>query len=269
MGKSFYSKIMTRRFLFFVFCVILLGTKGFAQIETRIPRTDSAGLFVMLNPNFTYNIVMADLKKDFGNNLAIGTDIGIKMKSNWSIDFGFKYYFGGKVSQTLIDSTFKYLTVDGHFISNTGAATGEIEVEFRGVSFHLQGGKIIPVTKRYRNSGIWIKAGVGVTQHFMNIKNPENRVYFLDKEYRKGYDKLTIGFSLYQFIGYAHMNQRNLFCIYGGIEFMENFAKRQREYDFSLMRKDDGKRFETMIGFKIGWIIPLYRHNPNTVFYYR
>jgi hypothetical protein len=260
---------MTKRFLFLIFCVILLSPSGYSQIETRISRTDSAGLFVILTPNFTYNIVMADLRKDYGNNFAIGADIGLKLKSNWSIDFGFKYYFGGNVRQILIDSTFKHIRVDGFFISSDGAATNEIEVEFRGVSFHLQAGKIIPVTKRYRNSGIWIKAGIGVTQHFMNIKNPENKVYSLTKEYKKGYDKLTLGFSLYQFIGYAHMNRRSLFCVYGGVEFMENFAKRQRAYDYSLMGKDNTKRFEAMIGIKIGWIIPLYRHNPNAVFYYR
>jgi hypothetical protein len=133
----------------------------------------------------------------------------------------------------------------------------------------LQAGRIIPVTKQYRNSGIWIKMGVGVMQHYMNIKNPENKILSLTPDYRNGYDRLAIGFSLYQFIGYAHMNRKNLFCLYGGIEFSETFAKRQREWDFSLMRKDTTRLFEAMIGFKIGWIIPLYRHNPNTVFYFR
>jgi hypothetical protein len=57
--------------------------------------------------------------------------------------------------------------------------------------------------------------------------------------------------------------------MYGGVELMENFAKRQRAFDYSLMKKDDSKRFEAMIGIKIGWIIPLYRHNSNETFYYR
>jgi hypothetical protein len=103
----------------------------------------------------------------------------------------------------------------------------------------------------------------------MNIKTPQEEIRSLSGEYKKGYDKLTLGFSLYQFVGYAHMTKRNLFCLYGGVEFFENFAKRQRDYDYSLMRKDDAKRFEAMIGFKIGWIIPLYKHDPNAVFHYR
>jgi len=250
-------------------CVALFTERGYSQIEKPVSKVDSAGLFVILTPNFTYNIVLADLKKEYGNNFAIGTDVGVKMKNNWSIDFGFKYLFGGDVRQDVIDSTFKNLVCDGYFIASNGVASSEIELEFRGVSFYLQAGKIISVTKRYRNSGMWIKCGMGVTQHFMNIKNPENKVLSLTPEYRKGYDKLTLGFSLYQFIGYAHMNKRNLFCLYGGIEFFENFAKRQREFDFSLMKKDDSKRFEAMVGFKIGWIIPLYKHDTNREFYYR
>jgi hypothetical protein len=263
---------MIKRLFLFLICTVLFSTNVFSQIETRVSKTDSAGLFVILTPNFTYNIVLEDLQKDYGNNLAIGTDIGIKMKSNWSIDFGFKYYFGGKVSQELLDSTFKYLHVDGFLIDKNEIRSNEVfqYSEFRGVSFHLQVGKVISVTKRYRNSGIWIKMGIGVTQHFMNIKNSrENEVLSLQKGYKEGYDKLTLGFSLYQFIGYVHMNKRNLFCMYGGVDFMENFAKRQRQYDYSLMRKDNSKRFEAMIGFKIGWIIPLYRHNPHAVYYYR
>lgn len=265
---------MKKHFFLFIICIVFLFTKGYSQLEIRVSRVDSAGLFVFLSPNFTYNIVMADLKKEFKNNLAIGADVGVKLKSNWSIDFGFKYYFGGEAHQHVIDSSFKNIVVDGFFITSSGTATTDITFEFRGVSFHLQAGKIIPVTKRYRNSGIWLKAGLGVTQHFMNIKNLENAIPHLmsgknGPEYKKGYDRLTIGFSLYQFIGYAHFNKRNLFCAYAGVEFFENFAKRQREYDYSLMRKDDSKLFEVMIGFKIGWIIPLYKHDPNAVFYYR
>jgi hypothetical protein len=264
-----------KRILFLVsLCAVLFLPKSHAQVQMKVPKVDSASLFVFLAPNFTYNFVGGDLHKNYGNNFAIGMDLAVKFKSNWSIDFGFKYYFGGNVKDDFFYETFKNLmTDDGYFIQSNGQATTEIAdgVEFRGVSFHWQAGKIIPVTKKYRNSGIWIKAGLGVTQHFMFIKNSEDNVPSLQSNknynYKRGYDKLTIGFSLYQFIGYAHMNRRNLFCMYGGIELFESFSKRQRDFDYSLMRKDDSKFFDAMLGIKIGWIIPLYRHNPDAVFY--
>jgi len=257
------------------FCTIFLVLtmfRGFSQVELPKQRVDSSGLILYLTPNFSYNFTMADLQKEFGNNLSIGTDICLKTKSNWSIDFGFKYHFNGKVKSEIYDSTIKYFTANGLFITRSGMATGEIKFDFRGLSFHLQAGKVIPISQKFRNSGIWLRLGVGVMQHYLDIKNPqqpEDRVPAIEPDYRKGYDRLTLGFSLNQFIGYMHLTRKNLLCFYGGVEFSEIFAHRQREYDFNLMRKDDTKLFESLIGIKVGWIIPLYKHNPYTEFEYR
>jgi len=254
----------TRFFLCFSFAV-LTAFKGFSQIELPKQRVDSSGLIVFLTPNFTYNCVMADLRKDFGNNISIGTDICLKTKNNWSIDFGFKYYFAGRVRSEILDSTFKYITSNGVFIPKSGAVTsdGRVDFDFRGISFHFQTGKVIPVSNRFRNSGIWIKMGIGVMQHYLYINNPQtDPIPALSKEYRKGYDRLTLGFSLNQFIGYMHLTKKNLLCFYGGVEFYEIFATRQREFDFMLMGKNDKGLFESLIGIKVGWIIPLYKHNP-------
>ena len=259
-----------------IFCsvfFVLTSFNGFSQIELPKQRVDSAGLILFLTPNFSYNFSMADLRKEFGNNLSIGTDICLKTKSNWSIDFSFKYYFNGKVENAVLDSTFQHITANGIFINRSGAASSEIQVDFRGVSFHLQAGKVIPVFHKFRNSGIWVKLGMGVMQHYLYIKNPQDQVPAIAAKdpdnYQAGYDRLTLGFSLNQFIGYMHLTKKNLLCFYGGIEFSEIFAKRQREYDFNLMRKDDAQPFESLVGIKIGWIIPLYKHNPYTEFEYR
>jgi len=255
---------------FCVFFTVLMAAQGFSQIELPKQRVDSAGLICFLTPNFTYNLTMADLRKEFGNNLSIGTDICLKTKSNWTIDFGFKYYFSGKVDSVVLYNTVEHIIdKSGLYITQSGDATGEMEVDFRGLSFHLQGGKIIPLSKRFQNSGIWLKAGVGVMQHYLYIKNPDDKLPSLTAEYRKGYDRLTLGFSLNQFVGYMHLTKKNLLCFYGGVEFYQIFAHRQREYDFNLMRKDDAKPFESLIGLKVGWIIPLYKHNPYAEYEYR
>ena len=259
------------KYLCIIFTVLMVF-QGFSQVELPKQKIDSAGLILFLTPNFSYHFSLADLRKEFGNNLSIGADICLKTKSNWSINFGFKYYFNGKVENAVLDSTFKYITASGLFINRSGVASSEIEVDFRGTSFHLQGGKVIPVSQKFRNSGIWVQFGIGFMQHYLYIKNPqqsEYRVPALEPEYQKGYDRLTLGFSLNQFIGYMHLTKKNLLCFYGGVEFSEVFAKRQREYDFNLMRKDDAKLFESIIGLKVGWIIPLYKHNPYMEYEYR
>jgi len=264
-----------RIFLCFIVAASM-AFQGFSQLVLPRQKVDSSSLICFLTPNFSYHFSMADLRKEFGNNLSIGTDICLKTKSNWSIDLGFKYYFKDRdaVNSTIVDNTFQHITAklsngDPIFITNSGIASSEIQVGFRGISFHLQGGKIIPLSKKFHNSGIWVKLGMGVMQHYLYIKNPEDQVPALEAAYRKGYDRLTLGFSLNQFIGYMHLTKKNLLCFYGGVEFYEIFARRQREYDFNLMRKDDAKLFESLIGIKIGWIIPLYKHNPYAEFEYR
>ena len=91
-----------KHFFFFIIiaCSVLFSNKVYSQVELRVSKVDSASLFVFLNPNFTYNLVLADLKKSYGNNMALGADFGVKLKSNWSIDIGFKFYFGGGVDRS-------------------------------------------------------------------------------------------------------------------------------------------------------------------------
>ena len=248
---------------------LLWGNYGYAQkLQEKISAVDSASLFVYTQFEFSYNIPLADLRKDFKNFLSVGTGINVKTKSNWIIGFTFNYQFEGKVRADVLEQEFKHLVPAGanYFISNDGTATNEISVDYRGLQFTLMAGKVFCFTPRFRNSGLVLKAGIGVLQHYMHITNPNNKVLSLNEEYRKGYDRLTLGFSLYQFIGYQHLTKKNLLCFYGGIEVVENWAKRQRAYDFSLMGKDNNRYFESYIGFKVGWIVPLYKHQPYRVF---
>lgn len=261
-------KSIIRHFIIVMYCIAGLQTLQAQKLQEKISAVDSASLFVYTQFEFAYNIPLADLRKDYKNFLSVGTGINVKTKSNWLIGFTFNYQFEGKVQPEVTNAAFKELVPEGagYFIANNGTATNDISVDYRGLQFTLMAGKVFCFTPKYRNSGMVLKAGIGVLQHYMHINNPNNAVLSLNEEYRKGYDRLTLGFSLYQFIGYQHLTKKNLLCFYGGIEIVENWAKRQRAYDFSLMAKDNNKYFESIIGFKVGWIIPLYKHNPYRVF---
>jgi hypothetical protein len=253
---------------------LALSVTTYANAQIALQKTgmvdSTMKISVFFAPQFTYNFALADLKKDFGNNMSIGAVACLKLPKNWTFDIEFKYFFGGKVDTGLVNRTFKHLvTSNGFFVNGSGREVNEIELEFRGTNLSFMAGKVFPVSHRFRNSGIWIRLGLGVTQHYMNIKNPENTIPSLTNEYKKGYDHLTIAFTLNQFVGYLHFTQRKLWCFYGGVEFSELFAKRQREYDFTLMRKDNAKLFEAMVGLKVGWIIPLYRRTNTLEFEYR
>ncbi|HXH20060.1 MAG TPA: hypothetical protein VNJ07_13360, partial [Chitinophagales bacterium] len=91
----------------------------------------------------------------------------------------------------------------------------------------------------------------------------------LNKEYRKGYDRLTSGFMLSQFIGYFFLDakKKRINC-YAGIEVQEGFAKNRRSWNFDEKRRDDSLRNDILISIRLGWIIPFYRTQTEKYYYY-
>ncbi|MCF0206795.1 MAG: hypothetical protein HUK15_05145, partial [Bacteroidales bacterium] len=51
-------------------------------------------------------------------------------------------------------------------------------------------------------------------------------------------------------------------------EFYYAWTKSCRNYDFNLRGKDNTQYRDAMIGIRIGWILPVYRHNPDEYYYY-
>ena len=278
MHKGFYSLIVyimnifkcnSKQRIGLIIVIYFSVQSGYAQRQMRISKVDSAGLIAYISANYAYNFILksSDLFQESGNLMGAGVNFSLKPKSNWTIETGFNYYFSGKVKG--VDSLFSMLSNNAGLYMDGNGTAADIEVDTRAWSLRLEGGKIIPVSKRSLNTGIHVKCGIGVLQRYIFIKNPDNLIPGLTKEYKKGYDRLTLGFTLYQYIGYTRLSNTKFACFYGGFEFYEVFSKRQREYDFNLMGKDNRKFFDTMIGLKFGWIIPLYKKEYIDTYYFR
>ena len=263
------TNTVKKRFILFFLVIFLPNSFVFSQIQMKRSTTDSAGLIAYVSANYSYNFILknSDLYKESTNLMGVGANLSLKTKSNWTIETGFNYYFAGKVKGT--DSMFAMITNAAGLIMDGNGTAANIEVDTRGWSLRLEGGKIFPISKKMQNAGIHAKLGVGVLQRNVFIKNPDNLVACLTEEYKKGYDRLTLGVSLYQYIGYTHLSNIKYSCFYGGIEFYEIFSKRQRDYDFNLMGKDNRKFFDVLIGLKFGWIVPLYKKEYIDTYYFR
>ena len=255
-----------KRLLTILCCLFCLGN-AFCQTQMKVSKTDSAGLIVYTAANYCYNFTLADLQQESANIMGVGMDLGVKLRSNWTFEAGFNYYFSGKVKGT--DSLFRLITNNSGSIMDGDGQPAEIDVDQRIWNLRAQVGKIFPIHPEYRNSGIQFKLGAGYGQRYVYIKNPENRVAALTEEYKKGYDRLTAGFTLYEFIGYTHMSRTRYTCFYIGVEATEAFTHRQREWDFSLMGKDGRSFTDVMVGIKGGWIIPLYKKEYQDTYYFR
>ena len=108
--------------------------------------------------------------------------------------------------------------------------------------------------------------GIGFMQHKIKIKDQDNTIPALSKEYLKGYDKLSNGFNTNVFFGYRYEKGKNKFNI--GIESSIGLTKNRRTYNFVDMQADDELRLDMMNGIKFIWWIPISKRTTNKDYYY-
>ena len=96
-------------------------------------------------------------------------------------------------------------------------------------------------------------------QHKIRIQDdPESPVASLTNEYKKGYDRLTNGWSLNQFVGYQYFAKNKRINFYAGIESTQGFTQNVRGYNFDTKSYDNESRLDVLYGLRIGWIVPFY-----------
>jgi hypothetical protein len=104
-----------------------------------------------------------------------------------------------------------------------------------------------------------VTLGAGFLQHKVRIQDdPTRNVPQLSKEYKKGYDRLTNGWALTQFIGYQKLANDRRLNFFFGIESMQAFTAGRRSFNFDTQSTDNDNRIDLSFGFRAGWILPFY-----------
>jgi hypothetical protein len=247
------------------FFLVLLFTSfnTFSQVNIK----DSSIFTPMFYGCYAYQVPGGDMADRFGNNSDIGAGFQIKLKSNWLLGTEFNYLWGSKVKNG--DEILKnVLTSDGNLI-NIGGMYAIFDLFERGYTITGYVGKVIPVLSPNPNSGIYFRAGVGYMQHWIRIQVQEQEsVPWMDDDYAKGYDRLSSGLTINEFIGYLFLGNTRIFNFYAGFEFVQAWTKNRRDVNFDTGEKDDKLRFDILTGFKIGWVIPLYKRTPSDYYFY-
>lgn len=221
-------------------------------------------------PSFSANMMVqmpgGDLADRYGVSTAIGATFSIKLKNNISLEIGGNYLFGNQLRGDA-SSLFDSILTDNGTVINENGEYAKIRTFERGYSFHLRAGYILPLLQVNKNSGILIMAGGGLLQHKIRIENDGNNTPQILGDYKKGYDKMCLGPSLNEFIGYVYYSPNQLMNFYAGFEFTQAWTKSQRSFDYSLFKKDDRLRLDLLNAFRIGWVIPLYKRAPDPYYF--
>lgn len=248
--------------LYFVLICLALSSSAAAQKNVR----DSLVGFNMIGFNGGFQLPFGDMKDRYGANGQAGVSYHFKTKSNWIFGVEGNFIFGSEVKNS--DELARDIrTSDGFFIDNMGMLA-TVLIQERGLDIRAVTGKIIPLFGPNENSGLLLKLGAGLLQHRIRFEARENEVPQIEGDSQEGYDRLSNGLSLSQFVGYQHFGDKNKINFSIGLEFIEAFTQSRRDFNYDLLMKDGTKRFDGLMGLKASWYIPIYQRTSEKYFIY-
>jgi hypothetical protein len=238
---------------------IILSTSAFGQRNLK----DSTLNTMIVGLNYKFNLTSGDLQKLWGYNHEIGFSYDNKFKNNLTVGLSSGFIFGDR----LLDSTiFAPLVNDFGQITNLGGGQAEILFLMRGMTANVNVGYVFSRLGNNPNSGLWLQGGAGFLMHKIRIESLYDDIPQLEGEYRKGYDRLHMGFQTRQFVGYLYQANHKFLNFYAGFEFIQGWTENQRNYNFDLGGPDPGIKQDFLWGVKAGWLIPIYKRAPKAYY---
>lgn len=251
----------------FLICFILVNSiiVSDAQVasntESKKKKSDKIWNFDILA---SVDYPKADLAKRFGTSYRIGAGIKHKNEKNWIIGAKFEFITGKQIRDDSLLINIKGSS--GAIITQSGEMFNVGQFQ-RGYMIGIQVGKIFPYLQINKNSGPLMLGSVGFMQYKINLFDRDNSFPQLKDEYKKGYDRLTNGIYVEDLIGYQYLATNKLINFYAGFNFVYGFTEGRRDYLYDVQRSDAGARKDVMVGFKLGWVLPIYKKNVEETFY--
>ncbi|NNE54566.1 MAG: hypothetical protein HKN32_01000 [Flavobacteriales bacterium] len=215
-------------------------------------------LLKAIHVGFSYGFQLpgGDMSTRFGANGSLGLQLNVKSTENWFYGVDATALIGDNVKEPGLIGNL--LTERDEIIDNEGKIA-DVRIQERGYTVMATGGKLFDVIGPNPNSGILVKGGIGFIQHKIRFEHQFNRITQLEDPYVKGYDRLTNGLALSQFVGYFHMSNNRLANFFVGVEAFEGFTQGRRDINFDTGIVDDQPRFDALVGFRAGWVIHFYQ----------
>lgn len=245
-------------------CIFLLGTVQAIMAQRNVKDTIIGTPIVSFH--YGGNWTSADLKDRYGYLNHLGVLAGYKTNKNWFWGIDANFIFGNRINMN--DPLMGLRDSKGNITDENGDIA-IVLYNSRGYNANLALGKIFPVLSPNGNSGIFVHGGLGVLAHKLRIETNSQVVPSIEDPYRKGYDRLAMGLNLHQFFGYSLMSNQGLINFYGGLYLQEGFTKNQRPVNFDEpdIPVSKATRLDIQYGFKVGWMIPVYRRLPKDYYF--
>ena len=225
---------------------------------------DSAFRIMMVSVHFSGQIPQKDMAKRYGPNLSAGGSYTWKTKHNVLFGTEVSYFFGRNIKEDPLKS----LRVgDGNQVTDNEGYPADLRLTERGWNVYANAGYLFSKLGHNPNSGLFFTVGAGWMQHKIKFYDANKKVAAVYGNLKKGYDRLSGGFALSQFIGYQYLSNNRLANFNFGVEFYEGFTKSLRGYNYDTGLADTKQRLDIMIGFRIAWTLPLYKRLKDVYYY--
>jgi len=247
-----------RNFLF-----IILFCASFGSLNAQLNLNDSSVAASIIQVDLGVGMPAGDLSDRFGLHAIVGGGYQYKTAGNWLYGINGAFMYGSDVKEDTILNNLR--NEAGYIIGIDGLQYDPILWE-SGVNFKFEVGKITDIWSINPNSGLAFMGGVGFMQHRIWIYIDEAAVPQLTPEYRKGYDRMSNGLMLSQYVGYYMFSNKYFVNFRGGIEVLEAFTQNRRTINYDTGLTDDATRFDMMLNLKLTWNLPVFKQ-PRSKFY--
>lgn len=255
--NTFYIFESMNKLLLLLFLFIQVLKSNAQQIQ---PISEGGNRIIDFRVHYTWQTPMQDLASRFGTLHLVGAGVSYKTTKNWLLEAEMGYQFGGDIRE---QGLLLFLTNSSGYLMNNSGFNASYYVGARGLTTTARIGRMFPLFKSMPNSGIMITAGGGYYMHKINIIVSNNDVSLLSENYKKGYDRLTAGFGLSEFIGYVFHSKNKYFNFYLGVELNQAYTKSLRGYNYDVMQYDNATRHDFTVGYRFGWSFPVYLGGSN------
>ncbi len=256
---------------FFALFFLLSAASSYAQDEGLFGKEVTPGTKqgFILNGNAAFDIPGADMAKRFGLDYRLGPAVLYKTKSNWLFGAKFDFILGNTIKGDSLMSNIrdKYSATSGQlyeFINNAGERIG-VPVYERGYAVGVNAGYIFRLNHKHPDNGLMVLTTAGFIQHKIDIYDKDKSVNQLVGPYLKGYDRLTNGSFVEQYVGYVYFSRSRLINFTLGFDALFGFTQGRRDYQYDLMRADNEKRLDILFGLRGGWFIPVFKRKSEEI----
>lgn len=215
--------------------------------------------------NYNYQIPIKNLTDIYGNNSAVGASFFLEKNNSMIFGIECNYMFAPNVNESNIFNNIS--TSNGAIIDGNGYYAN-INPMQRGLNTYLFTGYAIHLQKS-NLSGIYVYQGFGYLQHQIFIDTKNQNIPQLNEEMKKGYDRLSYGFSTKLSIDYKYYHKKGRLQLSSGLNYTISHIKNKRTYNFAANEYySKEKTWDQLLGFKIELIIPINRKNKEEFHYY-